>query len=249
MVLTTALIAALLLIACGQTSQRRMSFSVIQQSSINIADALAQLDARQAPNGVDPAAFTQPKAALRAALIAHGVDKVVSTPPTGPDNAVPDFAFTGALLLQQLWGGGLYDSPNRLAINNTTGDVFVAGGTTSFGVGDTDAFVLQYNDSGSLLKQVAWGGLGEDKALGLALGPDGALYMSGYSPDASSTWRTLSGAVTPGTGTAADVGGSFDDPGWVVFAIMEALTDRVGVIDTGGGYEDDLLVKANPSLF
>lgn len=155
---------------------------------------------------------------------------------------------SGALLWQQLWGGSSFDSPTRLAINNATGDVFVAGGTTSFSAGDTDAFVLQYNDSGALLKQVAWGGAAEDKALGLALGPDGALYMSGYSPDAGSTWRTLSGTVTPGTGTAADVGGSWDDPGWNVFSPGSVLVDQVGVIDTGGGSNDDLLVKANPDV-
>ncbi len=155
---------------------------------------------------------------------------------------------TGVLLWQQLWGGSLYDGPKRIAIDASAGDVFVAGTTTSFGAGDYDAFVLQYNSDGGLLKQSTWGGTFNDMALGLDIAAGGVLYFSGYSPDASSAWRSLSGTVTPGSGIAADVFGSFDDPGWVVFAIMEALTDQVGVIDTGGGLDDNLLVKANPSL-
>jgi hypothetical protein len=98
------------------------------------------------------------------------------------------------------------------------------------------------------LKQLAWGGAAEDNALGLALGPDGELYLSGYSNDASSTWRTLSGTVTPGTGTTVDVIGTFDDPGWVINFIGQTKTDQTGVIDTGGGGDDNLLVKSNPSL-
>lgn len=166
----------------------------------------------------------------------------------GEDAFLIKYDSTGALLWQQLWGGSQYDSPKRLAIDAVTGEVFVAGTTTSFGAGDNDAFVLQYNSDGALLKQSAWGGAFNDAALGLDITAGGALYFSGYSPDASSTWRTLSGTVTPGSGTALDVVGSWGDPGWVVFAIMEALMDRVGVIDTGGGLDDNLLVKANPSL-
>jgi PKD repeat protein len=100
--LTTALIAVLFLMACGQTSQRRMPSSVLHPASINIADTLAQLDEMQAPDGVNPAVFAQLKDSLRAALLARGVDKIVSTPPTGPDNAVPDFAITDT-------GGGTAD--------------------------------------------------------------------------------------------------------------------------------------------
>lgn len=92
--LATALIAALLLIACGHTSQRRIPSSALQPASINLADAVAQLDAMQAPEVVDAAVFAQLKNSLRAALIARGEDKIVSTPPTGASNAIPDFTLT-----------------------------------------------------------------------------------------------------------------------------------------------------------
>jgi hypothetical protein len=100
--LTTALIAALFLLACGQSSQRRKPSSVTQPQSINIVDSLAQLDAMQAPRGADPAVFTQLKSALRAALVARGEGKLVSTPPNGAVNAVPDLAITDT-------GGGTAD--------------------------------------------------------------------------------------------------------------------------------------------
>jgi uncharacterized delta-60 repeat protein len=100
--LTTALIAALLLIACGQSSNRRLPSAAFHPAIISLSDALAELDAMQAPEGADPAVFAQLKDSLRTALFARGVDKLISRPPTGAANAVPDFAITDA-------GGGTAD--------------------------------------------------------------------------------------------------------------------------------------------
>jgi hypothetical protein len=167
----------------------------------------------------------------------------------GNDVFLIKYDLTGVLLWQQIWGGALQDSPARLSIDNATGDIFVAGGTTSFGVGDTDAFVLQYDTSGALLKQVAWGGADEDKAMGLDIGSLGELYFCGYSHNASGTWRTITGTVTPGTGIAADYIGTFDDPMWVANVPPGAVSEQTGIIDTGGGGDDELLVKQNPFFF
>jgi hypothetical protein len=103
--LLTALIAALILVACGQESRRISSSAAINPqspASFDLSDALAELDAMQTPKGAEPAVFAQLKAALRAALIASGEEKLVSTPPTGPANAVPDLTVTDT-------GGGTAD--------------------------------------------------------------------------------------------------------------------------------------------
>jgi hypothetical protein len=93
----TALIAVLLLAACGQESRNAaFSTAIAPQSnaSINFSESLAELNALRAPEGADPEVFAQLKAALHAALLGQEAAKLVSTPPTGAANAVPDFAMT-----------------------------------------------------------------------------------------------------------------------------------------------------------
>ena len=58
-------------------------------AEVSLDDALAQLDAYQAPDGVDPALFDTLKAALREALIARNVGRFVSAPP-GENSRVTD---------------------------------------------------------------------------------------------------------------------------------------------------------------
>ncbi len=48
----------------------------------------SELDALEVPDGVDPALFEELKDALEEALVARGIDRMVSTPPTGDNNRV-----------------------------------------------------------------------------------------------------------------------------------------------------------------
>lgn len=48
----------------------------------------SELDALEVPDGVDPALFEELKDALEEALVAWGIDRMVSTPPTGDNNRV-----------------------------------------------------------------------------------------------------------------------------------------------------------------
>jgi hypothetical protein len=97
LIVVVNLIAVLALFsACGQSSHRDSASSKLptRPAGINLGAELLELDAMQAPEGANPAIFEQLKASLREALIARGVDKLTSTPPTGAANAVPDFAVT-----------------------------------------------------------------------------------------------------------------------------------------------------------
>ena len=89
---------------------------VISDHPQTLGDALAQLDALPVPDGVKPEVFLQLKAALREALEcragactapmdiagdsdnggvqAPALHRIVSTPPTGDANAIPDLAYT-----------------------------------------------------------------------------------------------------------------------------------------------------------
>lgn len=71
------------------------------QPGESLADIQAQLDALQLPEGADAQAFTELKSALIESLAARGVDKFVSTPPSGSGNRVTDLMVTDN-------GGGTY---------------------------------------------------------------------------------------------------------------------------------------------
>src|SRR4030042_1779030 len=82
-------ILVLLLGACGGKKEHRTTLPAIEptqhspitQTETSLEEALAQLDAYQAPEGVDPALFEMLKTKLRDALVARGVGKFVSAPP------------------------------------------------------------------------------------------------------------------------------------------------------------------------
>jgi hypothetical protein len=105
LIVVVNLIAVLALFsACGQSSHRDSASAKLptRPAGINLSAELMELDAMQTPKGVDPAVFAQLKASLRTALIARGEGKLVSTPPMGPANAVPDLSVTDT-------GGGTAD--------------------------------------------------------------------------------------------------------------------------------------------
>ena len=75
---------ALLLVSCSGAKTTGPAFNVsADQSTFS-----SELDALEVPEGVDPALFGELKDALEEALLARGIDRMVSTPPTGESNRV-----------------------------------------------------------------------------------------------------------------------------------------------------------------
>ncbi len=72
----------------GSTTTERPAPGVLVEQSLD--EALAELDVLQAPSEVDPALFDTLKKALAEQLMARGVSKIVSKPPTGEANRVDD---------------------------------------------------------------------------------------------------------------------------------------------------------------
>ncbi len=130
---TIALLVALLIFACGQTGTRRMPNNTISPASIDVAAALAELDALQAPKGVTPALFAQIKDALRTALIARGTSKIACTPPTGAANHIPGIQLNDA-------GGGMY---NLIWRYYNVGDYNQDG---SVGIADITPLAMHYGE-------------------------------------------------------------------------------------------------------
>jgi hypothetical protein len=64
---------------------------------------------------------------------------------------------------------------------DSSGNVYVAGGTNSFGAGGYDVLLLKYGPAGNLLWQKTWGGTGDEWANALKIGPDNCLYVAGVT--------------------------------------------------------------------
>ncbi len=87
------------------------------------------------------------------------------------------YGSSGNLLLQETWGGQ-GDIGNDLAID-AAGNIFLVGSTSSFGNGSWDVVILKFNPQGQLVWQLAWGTKNYDKASGIALDPNGHIYITG----------------------------------------------------------------------
>jgi hypothetical protein len=82
MFVTAAFAVSLISCSGAKTTGPASSFSA-DRSAFS-----SELDALEVPEGVDPALFKELKDALEEALLARGIDRMVSTPPTGESNRV-----------------------------------------------------------------------------------------------------------------------------------------------------------------
>ncbi|MEW6305074.1 MAG: proprotein convertase P-domain-containing protein [Verrucomicrobiota bacterium] len=86
-------------------------------------------------------------------------------------------------------GGGAGEDAGRALAIDAQGNVIVAGyfqGEAKFGahtltaVGPWDCFMVKYSPEGSVVWVRQDGGLGDDGAMGVAVGPEGHIYVTGY---------------------------------------------------------------------
>lgn len=194
--LSTVIIAFLaLLLSCGQdVSHENGSSASITPSVVNshfdLNTALAEIGSYSAPPEVDAAVFAQLKSALSDALVARSKGKLVSSPPSGTANAVPDLEISDA-------GGG---TVNLTWHYYNTGDYNQDG---IVNVSDITPLAIHYNeavtsnpgDENLLLSVINGGGgtkIGIDDVTPIAMyfGSEVANYRIETSP-------TPGGAYTP----------------------------------------------------
>jgi hypothetical protein len=73
----------------------------------------------------------------------------------------------GNLVWDTLWGGAGSEAARTLAITQD-GYILVAGKTDSYGAGQNDIALLKFNNSGVLIWNRIWGGIGMDESHGIA---------------------------------------------------------------------------------
>jgi len=128
------------------------------------------------------------------------------------------------------WGGGYADEGYGVSVDNG-GNVYVAGTTFSFGVGNEDFLLLKYSSDGDLLWQKTWGGTQPEEAWAISLGASGNVYVTGY------TTSFGSGIVNAFVLDYSSGGDLVWQKTWSGDAITEAhgvATDSAGNIYVGG---------------
>jgi hypothetical protein len=83
-----------------------------------------------------------------------------------------EFRFT------KTWGGPQNDYGFGVTVDGFD-NVYVTGGTNSYGAAQSDAFLLKYDSSGNLLYQKTWGGPQSDYGNGVAVDNVGDIYVAG----------------------------------------------------------------------
>lgn len=85
------------------------------------------------------------------------------------------------------WGGAGNDSAADVALDSS-GNVYLAGTTNSFGAGGNDVLVLKFDSTGAFQWARTWGGTGDDHAYAIGVGPDGFLYVTGGTNSYGTGW-------------------------------------------------------------
>ena len=113
----------------------------------------------------------------------------------GSINGATTTGFSDAFLMKlssegtQLWkvqiGSNSWDSAKAISISSD-GSIYIAGDANGSVdgqayLGSSDAFLVKYNSSGTKLWTKQIGTSNADKATGIASGPDGSIYLTGYT--------------------------------------------------------------------
>jgi hypothetical protein len=158
------------------------------------------------------------------------------------------FSPAGLLVWDLTWGArrAAQESASAIAVA-ADGTIYIAGQTTSFDVGQGDAFLLSFTSGGRLNWQRTWGGAGFDVPHGVAVATDGSIFISGdtqfnansaflvkFAADGSVVWQREWGLVGKN-----GVPGDTD-----AFGVAAAPAGGAYVVgsSTGAGADPNLLV-------
>ncbi|MFX1281081.1 MAG: SBBP repeat-containing protein [Promethearchaeota archaeon] len=90
------------------------------------------------------------------------------------------FNNSGDLIWNKTWGGKDYDCGCSIILDSFN-NIYIAGITSSYGVGNLDICILKFNDSGSLLWNNTWGTSTYERSEGIILDSFGNVYITGYT--------------------------------------------------------------------
>jgi len=162
----------------------------------------------------------------------------------GADVLVAKLFSNGSLAWARTLGGSLTDI-GRALITTPSGEIVVAGYTTSFGAGDRDVLLAKLFSNGSLAWARTLGGSNNDHGLALITTPSAEILVAGFTLSFGVGDRDVLVAKLFGNGSLAwtrTLGESNGDYG---YALSRTPTGEIVVAGSTGslGFEDVLLAK------
>ncbi|MFW9973168.1 MAG: hypothetical protein ACFFDF_23495 [Candidatus Odinarchaeota archaeon] len=99
------------------------------------------------------------------------------------DACVIKFNSTGGLLWNVTWGGDddEYSSTNSLIALDSLNNVYIAGETQSYGLGETDMFLVKYNSAGVKQWEKIYGGISTEFTQALGVDSSNNVYVAGQT--------------------------------------------------------------------
>jgi hypothetical protein len=95
----------------------------------------------------------------------------------GRDVILLEYDTRGNLVWQRTWGGTGDEYGTAVAVDSS-GNIYVTGGTTSFGAGWDDVFLVKFNSSGNIVWSRTWGGSSYDVGHDISFDSTGNLYVA-----------------------------------------------------------------------
>ncbi|ACS33471.1 PEGA domain-containing protein [Thermococcus gammatolerans] len=164
-----------------------------------------------------------------------------STGAGGKDVLVMKFSPEGEVEWAKTYGGNKDDYGNAVAIADN-GDIIVAGGTSSFGAGKSDVWVLRLDANGNVKWQKTYGGGSNDVANAVAVAENGDVIVAGYTESFGADWKDVWVLRLDGQGNVKwqkTYGGSYWEKAFAVAVADNGDVIVAGYTDSfGAGYYD-----------
>ena len=124
------------------------------------------------------------------------------------DLIIAKYDSNGSVVWQRTLGGIESDIGYGVTMDSS-GNVYVAGSTSSAGAGSADVLIAKYNSSGTIQWQRTLGGTGSEIGYGIVVDGSGNLYVAGYTTSSGSGGDDLFIAKLSDDGSGTGTYGNF----------------------------------------
>ena len=169
-----------------------------------------------------------------------------STGAGGADLVLAKYTAAGALSWKKTLGGASHDASQGITVGSDDA-VYVTGRSASSGAGGYDLVLAKYTAAGALSWKKTLGGTGTDYGQGVAVGSDGAVYVTGHTDSTGAGGSDLMLAKYTAAGALSwkkTLGGTSADYGYGIAVGSDDAVYVTGQTDsTGAGSADLMLAK------
>ncbi|MBS1723649.1 MAG: hypothetical protein JSS66_11915 [Armatimonadetes bacterium] len=161
------------------------------------------------------------------------------------DLCVVKYNSAGTFMWSRYYGGAGDDSALGVAVNSTSGDIYVTGYSRAVVGGQTESVTLLYNSAGALLANRTWGGALDDAGKKIVLDSIGNVIVAGYTTQAGSAKDFLLLKFSPSLVPTFSAwwGGTYGDDEPAAMAIGPNGAYLAGSMTNSSGNKDGVVVR------